>query len=132
MPAAQQAYYKIDTAGVNINTTLETVITTARAVSSSYSGCTFAIEAAFDLLSAAAATGYVARIRRDSLTGTAVITTPTIACAASTQLPRAYLGTVDSIAGEVAGQLYVVTVQFVAATGNATSSNAFSKVTVAE
>lgn len=128
----QTSYYNFAAGAVAPVTTAETVVGTFRAVSSSYPGCVFALEAAFDLLSAAGSTGYVVRVRRDSLTGTAVLTTPTIAVAASTQAPRIYIATTDSIAGDVAGQAYVVTVAVAGSTGNPSITNVFTKITVAE
>lgn len=132
MAATQQAYYNFAAGPVTPVTTAETVVGTMRGVSSSYAGCVFALEAAFDLLTAAGSTGVVARIRRDSLTGTAVLTTPAIAGAASTQLPRIALACTDSIAGEVAGQVYVVTVAVAGSAANPSVTNVFTKVTVAE
>lgn len=132
MPAAQQSYYNFVAATVNVVTTAETVIATTRSVSSSYAGCVFSVKSMFDFLTGAAASAVTFRIRRDSLTGTAIFTSPAIAVAASTQLPRTIVAATDAPAGEVAGQLYVVTVAQTAATGNGTAQNAFTEITVAE
>lgn len=132
MPAPQQSYYNFAAGPVTPVTVAETVVGTTRGVSSSYAGCVFAIEASFDLLTATLSTGFVVRIRRDSLTGTAVFTGPTIAAAASAQLPRVTVQTTDTIAGEVAGQVYVVTVAVAGSSANPSVTNIFTKVTVAE
>jgi len=110
-------------------TTAETVVATTKAISSPYPGAIFAVEFGIDFLTGAGTTGVIWRIRQGSLTGTAVLTTPTIAAAASTQLPRAYLATVDGSQAEVASAVYVLTVAPVAATGNGSATNAFSRVT---
>lgn len=132
MPAAQQAYYNFAAGPIGPVTTAETVVGTTRGVSSSYPGCVFAIEVAFDLLTAASSSGYVVRIRRDSLTGSAVFTGPTIAVAASTQVARAHAQTTDSPAGEVTSAVYVVTVAVAGSAANPSVTNIFTKVTVAE
>lgn len=132
MPSPQQAYYNFAAGPVTPVTAAETVIGTFRGVSSSYPGCVFALEAAFDLLTAASSSGYLVRIRRDSLTGTAVYTGPTIAAAASTQLPRVHAQTTDSPVGEVATAVYVITVAVAGSAANPSAINIFTKVTVAE
>lgn len=114
---------------VAVVTTAETVVATSKAISSPYAGAIFAVEFVIDFLTGAATTGLVWRIRQNSLTGTAVLTTPTIAAAASTQLPRINLATVDGSQAEVASAVYVITVAAVAATGNGSATNAFSRVT---
>lgn len=132
MPSAQQAYYNFASGSVAVVTTAETVIGTSKSVSSSYAGCIFAVEFFADFLTGASVTGLIYRIRRDSVTGTAIVTTPTIASAASAQLPRLSLAATDSPVGEVASALYVLTVAQVAATGNGSATNVFGRVTVAE
>lgn len=132
MPAPQQAYYNFAAGPVTPVTTAETVVGTFRGVSSSYPGCVFALEAAFDLLTAGSSTSYIARIRRDSLTGTAVYTGPSVAVAASTQVPRVSVGATDAPVGEVTSALYVVTVAVAGSAGNPSATNIFTKITVAE
>lgn len=132
MPASQQAYYNFVAGAQAVTNAVETVVATARSVSSSYAGCIFAVEFVLDFLTGTGTTAVVWRIRQNSLTGTAILTTPGIAAAASTQLPRQYIAATDSIAGEVAGQQYVLTVVQTGGTSNGSATNAFSKITVAE
>lgn len=132
MPSAQQAYYNFAAGPIAPVTTAETVVGTFRGISSSFPGCTFALEAAFDLLTAGSSTGYVVRIRRDSLTGTAIYTGPTIAAAASTQVPRVTAQGIDAPVGEVTSAIYVVTVAVAGSAANPSVTNIFTKATVAE
>lgn len=111
-------------------TTAETVVGTTAAIGSAYAGCTFTVEFSLDFLTGTATTGLVYRIRRGSLTGTAVFTGPTSVAAASSQLPRPHFACTDQIVGEVASQLWVLTVAPVAATSNGSATNVFSRVTV--
>lgn len=108
-------------------TTAETIIATTKPVSSPYQGALWSVEFAVDFLTGASVTGVTLRIRRDSLTGTAILTTAAIAAAASTQLPRQYVAATDQLTGDVAGQLWVLTVVQAAATGNGSATNAFSR-----
>lgn len=130
MSQAIGTYPNFAAGSVAVVTTAETVVGTTGAVGSAYPGCTFSVEFLLDFLTGASVTGAIWRIRRSSLTGTAVLTSPTIAAAAATQLPRIYLAATDQIAGEVASQVWVVTVAQVAATGNGAATNVFSRVTI--
>jgi hypothetical protein len=130
MASAIGVYPNFASGAVSVVTTAETVVGTTRAVGSGYAGCVFSLEFMLDFLTGASVTGVTWRIRRDSVTGTAVLTGPVIAAAAATQLPRMAVAATDSITGEVASQIWVLTVVQTAATGNGSATNVFSRVTV--
>jgi len=116
---------------VAVVTTAETVVGTSKAVSSPYPGAVFTILFVLDFLTGAATTGLIYRIRRSTLTGTAVLTTPTIVAAAAAQDERQTVACTDQPTGEIASDVYVLTVAQIAATGNGQASNVFSAVGIA-
>jgi hypothetical protein len=117
------------TSSTAVVTVAETVVGTSPKISSPYPGAIFAVEFVLDFLTGASVTGIIWRVRQTSLTGTVVFTSPTIAAAASTQLPRQSIATVDGTQAEVASAVYVLTVAQVAATGNGSATNVFARVT---
>lgn len=131
MPAPQQEYYNFAAVGPSLTNAVETVAATTRGVSSSYANCVFAILFALTIAFGAGATGVILQVRRNSLTGTSVYGPETIAATASVSL-RYQVGLTDSIVGEVAGQVYVLTANVQGGAVAGTASNAFTSVTVAE
>lgn len=132
MPAPQYSVYNFVAGSTASPNATEGIIATSRSVSSSYAGCVFAVEFDFDYLSGAGTTAVVYRIRQQSLTGTAIYTSPSIPLAASTQSPHIHIAATDAPTGEVASIVYVLTVIQTAGTGAGSATNAFSRVTVAE
>src|SRR5579859_7563589 len=100
-----------------LTTTSETIVLSLPAISTNGPGDTVSIQGKFDITFGTGATGVIVRVRRGStVSGTLIGDANTIsATAANTNdLPFA----VEDTPGEVAGQVYVVTVQQVAATAN--------------
>jgi len=114
---------------VNVVTTTETVALVTPPVSTTYSGDQIDIEGKINVTAGTSTTAVVLRVRRgNGITGTVVgvAETDTEAAGASGSFP---LQVVDT-PGDVAGQVYSLTVQQTAATGNGTVNAAASCVTV--
>lgn len=125
---SQAVYANYVAAGPTATTTAETVIATTRSVSSPFAGSSFLVEFFGNLGIGAAATAATYKIRRDSLTGTTVLTSQPIGVSAGVRIVFAQ-GVVDSLVGDVAGQLWVLTVTMTAATGNSTATDIWTRVT---
>lgn len=128
MTQAVGNYANFVTGAQAVVTTAETVVGTSPVVGSAYANSIFVVEFALDFLTGASVTSLNYRIRRTNVTGTAVYTSPLIAAAASAQDERQTFQCVDTIAGEVASQVWVLTVVQTAATGNGSATNVFSRV----
>lgn len=130
MAALQTDYYNSVAGTVTVGTTVETVIAVSPAISSPFPNVQVAIECSFEFTTGVGATSIIVRVRRDSLTGTIVYQSLSWPVAASANLPRPAIQTTDSLALDVASQLWVVTVTQAAATGNGTAQKIFTRVTV--
>lgn len=114
---------------VNVVTTTETVALVTPPVSTTFAGDQIDIEGKVNMLAGTGTTACVLRIRRgNGITGTVVgvAETDTLAAGSSESFP---LQAVDT-PGDVAGQVYSLTIQQTAATGNGTVQSAASCVTV--
>lgn len=116
---------------VNIVTTTETVALVTPPVSTTYGSDAIEIEGKLNVTAGTGTTACVLRIRRgNGITGTivGVAETDTLAAGSSESFP---LEGVDT-PGDVAGQVYSLTVQQTAATGNGTVNSAASCVSVGQ
>lgn len=129
MTQAVGQYTNFAAGSVAVVTTAETVVGTSQPVTSAYAGSTFVVEFELDFLTGATVTSTVYRIRRQTLTGTADYTSPLIVAAASVQQPRQRFSTVVQIAGEIAANVWVLTVVQTAGSSNGAATNVFSRVT---
>lgn len=132
MPAPQYALYNFNAVGGAPVNAVETVVATTRTVSSSYPGCTFAVEFVIEITPGTNTTAVTFRIRQTGLTGTAILTSPAIPATAAVVSPPFTFSATDAPAGEVAGMVYVLTCVQTAGSANGATANAFTKVTVAE
>lgn len=115
-------------AGINTANTAETVIATSRAVQSPYPGASFLIECDLEFTPGTSATALTLRIRRDSLTGTQVAVSPALTVAAGAPIISRIVA-IDSLIGDVAGQLWVLTGAQTAGAAAGVSANVGIKVT---
>lgn len=116
---------------VNVVTTGETVALVTPPVSTTFGSDTIDIEGKANLTTGASTTAVVFRCRRgNGITGTVVgvAETDTIAAGASETHPFQFTDN----PGDVAGQVYSLTVQQTAATANGTVNSAASCVTVGQ
>lgn len=116
---------------VNIVTTTETVALVTPPVSTTYSSDAIDIEGKINVTAGTGTTAVVLRIRRgNGITGTVVgvADTDTLAAGSSESFP---LQGVDT-PGDVAGQVYSLTVQQTGATANGTVNSAASSVSVGQ
>lgn len=121
-----RSYSSEVSADVTLVTTAETEIARLSGVSTSRPGDPINLSASASILNGTNTTGLTFRIRRDSITGTVVNNADTIqieTAAASTEDHTIQCD--DSFAGEVAGQVYLLTVQQAGATANGTAVNAY-------
>lgn len=119
-----RTYSTTVTADVALVTTAETVVATLSGVATDRPGQTVRISAAFRVTTGANTTALTARIRRTSLTGTLLGEATPVqieAVAGSTEDHDLYVE--DSFSGEVAGQVYVLTIEQTAATANGSVLN---------
>jgi hypothetical protein len=115
----KRTYSVVATTDVPLVTTAETVVATLPGVTTDKAGQLIRITADYVITTGTNTTALTHRIRRDSLTGTIVgeVNAEQIeAAAGSTEAHDFYCE--DSFAGEVAGQVYVLTVQQTAASAN--------------
>lgn len=124
----QNSFVSWVAAGINTANAAETVIATSRAVQSPYPGASFYIEADLEFTPGGSTTALTLRLRRDSLTGTQVAISPAITVVAAAPL-TARIVAVDSLVGDVAGQLWVLTGIQTAGAGAGLSVNVGIKVT---
>lgn len=112
------------TLGGALVTTAETVVATLQIPSTGPNLSNITLEGSVSLTTGASTTGVTLRIRRASLTGT-VISGPQadaiFAPAAAASETHSIQG--QDALGDTAGQVYVLTAQAVAATGNASAVN---------
>lgn len=116
---------------VNVVTTTETVALVTPGVSTTFASDTIEIEGKINLTAGTGTTAAVFRCRRgNGITGTVVgvAETDTLAAAASETHPFEFTDN----PGDVAGQVYSLTVQQTAATANGTVNSASSCVTVGQ
>lgn len=121
MPSTQgvQFYTTTSTATQTITANTETVIATLAAVNSRSAGSSISLSGAALFVVQAATTITTARIRKDSLTGSVVgVAQPIGGTAASQTGADIAIGAVDSPSGEIAGQIYVLTIQATSAGAN--------------
>jgi len=105
-------------AGVSLTTTTETVVASLSGVQTDNIYRRILLSGVVEVNPGTGATSLTLRIRRDSVSGTAIGTAVTVACTASTKLSATIAATDEP--GEVAGQTYVLTAQQGGATGNGT------------
>lgn len=123
MPKAHLTQFLSDgPANVTLTTTAETVVCTLVPISTSGPSTQVILEGAAQITAGTSTTGVQLRVRRGGLTGTQVGATSQTAGDARTQLQASIQ--VDDFPGDVANQVYVLTAQQVAATGNGTSVSA--------
>lgn len=105
----------------------ETVVATTKPVSGPYAGAGYLIEFAGQLTPGTSTTSVVIRIRRDSLTGTQVAISPLLTVVAAAPIALTFAAT-DLTLGDVAGQLWVVTMLQTAGAANGATANVVTKV----
>lgn len=118
---AKRTYSAAPVADVPLVTTAETVVATVTGVTTDRPGQLLRLFSEYTITLGASTTAVTHRLRRDSLAGAVVneATTEQIETAAGSTEGHEIAGE-DSFAGEVAGQVYVLTVQQVGATANGT------------
>lgn len=131
MPPPQVSSYNAVVSGAVINNGVETVIATTKPVSSSFPGCQIAIRFSIEVTVGVGATGVTLRIRRDSLTGTAVFGPAAFPCTASFTNPYT-IEQIDSSPGDTASQVWVCTATIVGGAANGTNTFTFSSVLVGQ
>lgn len=122
----QQTYSTEVTANTTLVTTTETVCATVSGVNTYRPGETIRLRGEVKLTTGTATTAVTPRIRRDSVTGTVVNEANAItvgAAAGSTESFEAQCE--DSFSGEVAGQVYVLTLEQTGASANGTAVYAY-------
>lgn len=129
MTTVPGTYVTFVASGNPVNTNVETTVYTTRAISSPYPGSVFAIEFSCDVTTGTGTTAIIARIRETNAGGTVVATSASIAAAASTVLPRLFIAGTDTLPGDVAGQVWVLTITQTGGTGNGSVVNGFTRVT---
>lgn len=129
MPAAQYEYDNFVSGNVITAVSTEGIICTSRPVSSGYAGSSFGVLFAGIFTAGAGTTAVTFRIREGSLTGTLIYTATGLSIAAA-QVVAVTFATIDNIAGEVAGQLWVLTAQQIGGTGSGGLTNGYSSITV--
>lgn len=116
---------------VNVVTTAETVALVTPPVSTTFAGDSIDIEGMVDLTAGTGTTAVTLRIRRgNGITGTVVGVAEPDTLAAGNSAALQFQG-VDT-PGDVAGQVYSLTVQQTGATGNGTINGAASTVNVGQ
>lgn len=116
-------------ATANVVTANETVIQTSPALSLTYDGDTVAVTGTLDITTGAATTAVTIRCRRgNGIAGTVigVAEVDTLGAAISAPISFDFVDT----PGAVAGQVYSITVQQTAATGNGTINSSVSSWTL--
>lgn len=104
---------------VPLVTTAETVVATLSGINTSKPGQTVRLRAFAQLTTGTNTTAVTARIRRDSVTGTVVNEANAVTVGAAAGSTEQFdVSCDDSFAGEVAGQVYVFTLQQTAASAN--------------
>jgi len=105
-------------AGVSLTATDEIVVASISRVQTDNIHRRLLLSGVVEVNPGTAATSLTLRIRRDSVSGTAIGTAVTVACTASTKISASIAATDEP--GEVAGKTYVLTAQQGAASGNGT------------
>lgn len=130
MAAGQYDFYNFAAGTVNVPTTTETVVGTTKSISTGYAGQIMLVQFTLEFTAGTGATSVIAKIERGSAAGgTAIRTSPSITVVAANIYNWTFVAT-DQLTGDVAGQVYVLTLTQAAATGNGTAQNAASAVTV--
>lgn len=129
MPAAQYEYDTFVAANQATANSAETIIATTRAVSSSYGGCSFAIQFGGLFTAGATTTSVTFKIRQDSITGAALRTDTNVLITAG-QIVLVNFNTIDSTRGDSTGAVWVLTAAQNAGTAPGGLTNGFTSVTV--
>lgn len=116
------AFYSVEnTADVTVITTAETVVATLPGVSTSRPGGVVHFFTELTMTTGSGTNALTLRVRRDGLTGALVGEGNAEAVEASAGNTETHtLATNDMVAGEIAGQTYVLTVQATGASANGT------------
>lgn len=130
MPAPQNQYYNFVAAATSSPNGTETVVATTPAVSSSYPNCLYGLVFIIAMSVGVGATTVTIRVRRDSLTG-AVVLGPTAFSIVASTLEPFVVGLSDTIAGDQASQVWVLTTNVTGGAAAGSVTNAYSCVTVA-
>jgi len=116
---------------VPLVTTAETVVATVNGISTGQAGVAIRLRAMAQLTTGANTTGVIPRIRRDSLTGTVINEANTVTIGAAAGGTEQFdMDSDDPLAGEVANQTYVFTLQQVAASANGSALYAYIQADV--
>lgn len=130
MSAQQTDFYNFVAASVPVVTTSETVIGTTRAISTAFSGQQLFVQFGVTFLTGTGTTAVAFNIRQGNGTSGAIVYGSASLQMAATNRGAFAFATVDSLSGDVAGQIYSLTVTQTAATGNGSATNVWSAVTV--
>lgn len=129
MPGSNRVYTTATVANANVVTTNETVAQVSPALSVTQDGDPIQVTGTVSFTTGTATTAVTVRCRRgNGITGTVVGTAEvdTLAAAVSAPISVDFL----DFPGAVAGQVYSITVQQTAATGNGTVNSAVTEWTV--
>jgi hypothetical protein len=105
-------------AGVSLTSTNEVVVATITGVQTNNIHRRLLLSGVVEVNPGTGATSLTLKIRRDSVSGTAIGTAVTVACTASTKISASIAATDEP--GEVAGKTYVLTAKQGAASGDGT------------